>query len=148
MTASVEHQMKTFSVLPALYEGNPPFTGGFPSQRPVTSRGAFMFSLICAWRWWFETPSRSLWRHCNVTISPLRHVHSFANGRFNWRDGIMYRFTFHFASSWHRVHWSISRWILLRRKYIFGKSLKSSLSLYVPSLRFFNIIKANIVSPF
>ena len=38
-------------------------------------RGALMFSLICAsnkrlskqsWGWWFETPSRSLWHHCNV----------------------------------------------------------------------------------
>ena len=39
-------------------------------------RGALMFSLIiCAlnkrlskqsWVWWFETPSRSLWRHCNL----------------------------------------------------------------------------------
>ena len=37
-------------------------------------RGALMFSLICAlnirlskhlWGWWFETTSRSLWRHCN-----------------------------------------------------------------------------------
>ena len=37
-------------------------------------RGALMFSLICAlnkrlskqsWGWWFETPSCSLWRHCN-----------------------------------------------------------------------------------
>ena len=38
-------------------------------------RGALMFSLICDWingwvnnretDWWFETPSRSLWRHCN-----------------------------------------------------------------------------------
>ena len=36
-------------------------------------RGSFMFSLICtlnkrlskqSWGWWFETPSRSLWRHC------------------------------------------------------------------------------------
>ena len=36
--------------------------------------GAFKFSLICAlnkrmskqsWGWWFETLSRSLWRHCN-----------------------------------------------------------------------------------
>ena len=39
-------------------------------------RGALMFSLVCAmnkglskqpWRWWVETPSRSLWRHCNDT---------------------------------------------------------------------------------
>ena len=35
-------------------------------------RGALMFSLICVWingwvnnRWWFETPSWSLWRQCN-----------------------------------------------------------------------------------
>ena len=38
-------------------------------------RGALMFSLICAlnkrlskqsWGWWLETPSRPLWRNCNV----------------------------------------------------------------------------------
>ena len=29
--------------------------------------------------------------------------------------------------------------LLLRRKHIFGKGLKSSLSLFVPSFRFFNI---------
>ena len=37
-------------------------------------RGALMSSLVCAlnkrlskqsWCWWFQTPSRSLWRHCN-----------------------------------------------------------------------------------
>ena len=42
-------------------------------QRRVT----LMFSLICAlnkrlskqsWGWWFETPSGSFWRQCNVTI--------------------------------------------------------------------------------
>ena len=34
-------------------------------------RGALMFSVICVWindsGWWFETPSRSLWRQCNVS---------------------------------------------------------------------------------
>ena len=30
------HQMETFSASLALCEGNPPVTGGFPSQRPVT----------------------------------------------------------------------------------------------------------------
>ena len=41
-------------------------------------RGAFVFSLICAWtmveytieRRWFETPSRPLWRHCNEDYDP------------------------------------------------------------------------------
>ena len=43
-------------------------------------RGALMFSLICALNkrlskqssgWWFETPLRSLWRHCNGHSYPL-----------------------------------------------------------------------------
>ena len=69
------HQMKTFSALLALCEGNPPATGGFPSQRPVTRSFDVFFDLrlnkrlsIQSRRWKFETPSRSLWRHCN-TIS-------------------------------------------------------------------------------
>ena len=59
-----------------LCEGNSPVIGEFPSQSPVT-RSSFMFSLSCALNkrlskqwcgWWFETPSRSLWRHCNLYI--------------------------------------------------------------------------------
>ena len=57
------HQMETFSALLALCVGQ--------------WRGALMFSLICtlnkrfskqSWGWWFETPSRPLWRHCNKTL--------------------------------------------------------------------------------
>ena len=64
------HQMETFSALLAICAGNSPV---FPSQRPVTRN--FGVSVVCAlnkrltkqsWGWWFETPSRSLWRHCNV----------------------------------------------------------------------------------
>ena len=67
------HQMDTYSALLAICAGNSPATGEFPSQRPVTQ--SFDVSLICAlnkrlskqsWGWWFETPSRSLWRHCNA----------------------------------------------------------------------------------
>ena len=45
-------------------------------------RGALMFSLLCAWtkrlskqsrRWWFETRSHSLWRHCNEWILANHH---------------------------------------------------------------------------
>ena len=52
--------------------GNSSVTGEFPAQRPVTR--SFGVSLICAlnkrlsklsWGWSFETPSGSLWRHCN-----------------------------------------------------------------------------------
>ena len=65
-----------------------PFVRGI-HRSPVNSphkgqwRGALMFSLICAlnkrlskqsWGWWFETPSRSLWRHCNVIQNTLNTV--------------------------------------------------------------------------
>ena len=59
-----------------------PFVRGI-HRSPVNSlhkgqwRRALMFSMICAlnkrlskqsWGWWFETPTRSLWRHCNDLI--------------------------------------------------------------------------------
>ena len=67
------HQMETFSALLALCEGTSPVTGELPSQRPVTRSFDVFFDLRLnkrlskpLWGWWFETPSRSLWRHCNV----------------------------------------------------------------------------------
>ena len=71
------HQMETFSALLALWEGNPPFNDGFPSQRPVTR--SFEFFYLClnkrlskqARHRWFETPLRSLWRHCNDPLKVL-----------------------------------------------------------------------------
>ena len=44
--------------------------------------------------------------------------------------------TFHLAPNRRRFHWSISRWIMLGWKNIFGKSLKSNLSLFVPRFSF------------
>ena len=61
--------MKTFSALLALCEGNSLVTGGFPSQKGFD----VFFDLRLnkrlskqSRRWWFETPSHTLWRHCNV----------------------------------------------------------------------------------
>ena len=69
------HQMETFSAWLALCEANPPVTGGFPSQCPMTRCFDVFFDLRLnkglskqSRRWWFETPSRSLWRQCNVII--------------------------------------------------------------------------------
>ena len=69
------HQMGTFSALLALCAGHSPVTGvtgEFPSQRPVTRSFAVFFDLCLnkrfskqSRRWWFETPSCSLWRHLN-----------------------------------------------------------------------------------
>ena len=66
------YQIETFSALLSLCEGNPPVTGGFPSQRPVV-RGFHNFLDLRlnkrlsrqSRRRWFETPPCSLWRHCN-----------------------------------------------------------------------------------
>ena len=64
---------KHFSALQAICAGNSPVTGEFPSKRPVTRGFDVFFDLRLnkrlnkqSWGWWFETPSRSLWRHCNA----------------------------------------------------------------------------------
>ena len=63
------HQMETFSALLVRCEGNPPVTGGFLSQRPVTR--SFDISFEPWWGWLFETPSCPLWRRCNVWLLPI-----------------------------------------------------------------------------
>ena len=64
--------METFSALLALCDGYPPVTGGFSSQRPVMRSFDVFFDLRLhkrlskqSGRQWFESPSRSLWRHCH-----------------------------------------------------------------------------------
>ena len=64
--------METFSALLALCAGNSPASGEFPAQRPVTRSFDVFFDLRLnkrlskqSWGWWFQTQSRSLWRHCN-----------------------------------------------------------------------------------
>ena len=56
-----------------LCAGNSPVNGEFPSQRPVMRSFENVFDLCLnkrssklSRRRWFETQSRSLWRHCNV----------------------------------------------------------------------------------
>ena len=85
------HPMETFSALLALCAGNSPVTGEFPSQRPVTRSFGVFFHLCLnkrlskqPWGWWFETPSCSLWSHCNgyrsetvSSLGQLRNICSF-----------------------------------------------------------------------
>ena len=73
------HQMETFSALLAVCAGNSPVTGEFPAQRPVTRSLDVCFDLRPnkrlskqSWGWWFETPSRPLWRHCNATVDMIK----------------------------------------------------------------------------
>ena len=69
------HQMKTFSALLDLCVGISPVTGDFTAQRPVARSFDVFVDLRLNkrlskqwWGWWFETPSRPLWRHCNEAI--------------------------------------------------------------------------------
>ena len=67
-----------------------PVAGEFPSQRPVTQSFDVFFDLCMtkrlskqSWGWWFETRSRSLWRHCsaltmwNSIVYPKKYAHGF-----------------------------------------------------------------------
>ena len=90
--------METFSALLALCEGNqgnPPVTGGFPSQRPVTWSFDVFFDLRLnkqlskqSKRWSIVTPSHPLWRQCNVKwISDGSCIHDIAqHPRFRVRE--------------------------------------------------------------
>ena len=64
--------METLSALLAICAGNSPVPGEFPAERPVTRSFDVFFHLCLNLRlnkqlrnWWFETPSRPLWRNCN-----------------------------------------------------------------------------------
>ena len=77
------HRIETFSALLSICAGNSPVIGEFPTQRPVRQSFDCFFDLrlhkrLSKWRWgwWFETPSRSLWRHCNVINAPPPLFHS------------------------------------------------------------------------
>ena len=76
--------METFSALLALRAGNSPVPSEFPSQRPVTRSFDVFFHLSLnkrlskqSWGWWFEMPSRSLWRHCNSSLRLWGHDRKF-----------------------------------------------------------------------
>ena len=71
------NQMEKFCALVVLREGNSPVTVEFPSQRPMR-QGFGLFDLRLnkrlskpSSRWWLDTPSRSVWNHCNVVFSMI-----------------------------------------------------------------------------
>ena len=73
MTSSNGNICRVTDLLCGEFTGDTSLTGDFPSQRPVTRSFDVFFDprlnqqLNKQWRrWWFETPSHSLWRHCNV----------------------------------------------------------------------------------
>ena len=89
------HQMETFSALLVFCAGNSPVTGEFPAQRPVTRYFEVFFDLRLnktlskqSWGWWFETPSRSLWRHCNAGTGQSTNCPSVSEASLKMMDKI------------------------------------------------------------
>ena len=77
------HPTETFSALLALCARNSSVTGEFTSQRPVMRSFDVFFDLRLKNRlstqscvWWFETPSRSFWRHCYEPTSALMQLNT------------------------------------------------------------------------
>ena len=80
------HQMET------------PVPGEFPAQKPVTRSFDIFFDVHPnkrlskqSWGWWFETLSRSLWRHCNAK-------------EFSWTKNVAfssYKLNYFFAMQLH-----------------------------------------------
>ena len=105
------HQMETFSALLAICAGNSPIAGEFPAQRPVTRSFDVFFDLRLnkrlskqCWCWWFETPSRPLWRHCNGhSLSLLAAVVIQWNGNVISTMWNFHRWLHRKLSFWHLV---------------------------------------------
>ena len=119
------HQTETFSVLLAICAGISPVPGEFPAQRPETRSFGVFFDLRLnkrlhkqSWGWWFETPSRPLWRHCNemapwYSVPSMYHSH-YPRGTNNRRSiarphigAVMWGFLFSRLLSW-TVCWTNS----------------------------------------
>ena len=111
------HQMETFSALLA----NPPVTGGFPSQRPVTRSFDVFVDLHLnkqlskqSRRQWIETPSRPLWRQCNAIrctgsetkLTFIQYVPSYLIAR---RHGHVFRMALHNEGDWRMETWKRAR---------------------------------------
>ena len=95
------HQMETFSALLALCAGNSPVTGEFPAQSPVTRSFDVSFDLNLNKRlskqslgWWFQTPSRPLWRHRNVHLISIKYS-SLRQNMMTSSNGNSFRVTGH-----------------------------------------------------
>ena len=85
-------QMETVSALLAICEGNPPVTGGFPSQRASNTGFDDFFDVSLNKRLskqtnrrWKETPGYSLWRHCNAWFALLDSHYTFGLVLMIWR---------------------------------------------------------------
>ena len=87
--------METFSASLAICAENSPVPGEFPAQRPETRSFDVFLDLRLnkrlskqSWGCWFETPSRSLWRHCNgaIVLYLRQHVSEWVHEKSQQRN--------------------------------------------------------------
>ena len=102
------HQMETFFAFLDLCAGHSPVTGEFLSQRPVSFDVFFDLRLNKrlnkqSRRWWFRTPSCSLWRHRSVCMKNM--FINFFNCRWFERPPIY--FDIHFQSIFYMLFFKI-----------------------------------------
>ena len=89
--------------------------GEFPAQRPVTRSFDVFFDLRLnkrlskqSWGWWFETLSRSLWRHCNEIVrawpEPIKRLPLWVDRLLtaSWWSVIMYLKQNPVPMPWHK----------------------------------------------
>ena len=101
----------TFFALLAICVGNSPVPGEFPTQTPVTrSFDVFFISALNtrlskqSGGWWFETPSRSLWRHCSEVSSKMQYA-------FRKMQYTLSKIPCNLVKCYTRsFYWSVKRW--------------------------------------
>ena len=105
------------------WAGNSPVNGEFPSQRPVMRSFNFFFDLCLnkrlskqSRRRWFETPSRSLWRHCNGVEGTCSSILKFQGHSFiccgyfvTSCSGEQNMISVQLSVLWQRLDWMVSQ---------------------------------------
>ena len=123
--------METFSALLAICAGNSPVTNEFPAQKPVTRSFDVFFDMCLnkrlskqSWGWWFETPSRPLWRHSDdgqnyITwiISNTEIVSMSWRHRGNVAGVALYHFVCRWSGLFENRHQTMNFWLNTSKKY-------------------------------
>ena len=136
--------METFSTLLALCVGNSPVTGEFPAQGPVTQRFDVFFDLRLnkglskqSWGWWFETPSRSLWRQRNAKILLIERSHKISSSRqiCNKNCPIIFIFCKFFGSIAVDAHFRFQNDMVIRTNLAASRDFTGSYSLILKRVK-------------
>ena len=109
--------------------------GELPAQRPVTRSFDVFFDLRPNkwlskqwWSWWFETPSSSLWRHCNDVRITDSQLSALMIHRCIWEGPCV---MFYHGTCLYRMHHKTYPWFYV----FYFVVVKSSVRLFLYSIR-------------